>query len=263
MQELVTVRHVSLTPSHSLICSNHTGFERVARAKRARIEATETLTTEAQSGYRHVQRSIASSSRNVEGFTKQVLSESSGLSSATEAYRVSASTHLANLHDATQSLIENGLKEDTPTGLTPRKRRWEYIDEWSLAESREVLMKKWRRQEQSNTKPETFLAEHLPLLHEDDEREDNDHVAEEDAEKEVDDKKADDGENLPPTSSPPTTLSASTSASTSASSTSIPPAPEPIPKRKNSEFLKSGLPTMGTLTERPTNIFVNRRRVLR
>ena len=207
-----------------------------------------------------MQRNIASSSRNLEGLTKRVSSETSDLSSTTEAYRMAASTHHANLYDATQSLIENGLKEDTPTGTTPRKRRWDYIDEWSLTESRDILLKKWRRQGQSSARTETLPAEHLPpAAAEELEDEPEEPLPEEEKEtNEVEDVKMDDGENVPPTSSPPLT-----SVSSSNSLTPILSVPDPVPKRKTSEFLRSGLPTMGTLTERSTNIVVNRRRALR
>lgn len=239
----------------------------MSRVKRARIEATEALATETQSGYRHVQRNIASSSRNMEGFTKRVLSESSGLSSACDSHRVAASTHHANLYDATQALVENAMKEDTPTGLTPRKRRWEYMDEWSLTETRDILLKNWRRQGSGTAKRQKSPADHLspPDGDEDQEEDQNEEAenvpAEKDIEMETEELKID-PETLPLSSSPPLTLSSSHSST----STAVLPAPtrtETLPKRKTSEYLKSGLPTLGLLTERPANIVVNRRRVLR
>lgn len=53
------------------------GLDRHNRAKRARIESTNGLMSEVQTELRHLQRGIASNSRNVEGFSGRVVSEAS------------------------------------------------------------------------------------------------------------------------------------------------------------------------------------------
>jgi len=50
-------------------------FDRHSRSKRARIEATNSMATDVQSEYRHVQESIASTSKNIESFAGRVTSE--------------------------------------------------------------------------------------------------------------------------------------------------------------------------------------------
>ncbi|KZT67731.1 kinesin-domain-containing protein [Daedalea quercina L-15889] len=138
-------------------------FDRVSRAKRARVEATDALAAEAQSTYRYVQRGIASTSRNIEASTSKVVGESSGLATATDTYGSTASGHIATLRQATQSLVQDGMREDMPNGSTPRKRSWHYDDQWERTKSRDALLKVWRRRGHSQAKSETFLAEHLPL----------------------------------------------------------------------------------------------------
>lgn len=50
-------------------------LDRHNRSKRARIDATNSMAAGVQSEYRHVQKSIASTSRNIEGFAGRVASE--------------------------------------------------------------------------------------------------------------------------------------------------------------------------------------------
>jgi len=73
-----------------------------------------------------------------------------------------ASTHLGTLHGAAETLTEQGTREDRPTGTTPRKRTWNYVDNWKLTKSRDEILRAWREQGK-NISSETFLAEHLPL----------------------------------------------------------------------------------------------------
>lgn len=41
---------------------------------------------------------------------------------------------------ATRMLVEQGTSEDAPTGRTPRKRVWQYVDQWELTRSREQIV---------------------------------------------------------------------------------------------------------------------------
>jgi len=115
-------------------------FDRHNRSKRARIEATNSMVTDVQSEYRHIQRGIASTSRNIEGFAGQVASEvgnskficvyrfffdaiasqTTGLSNVTTTYHKAANTDLSLIQQSTKSLMEQGTREDTGTGLTPK-----------------------------------------------------------------------------------------------------------------------------------------------
>jgi kinesin family protein 11 len=48
---------------------------------------------------------------------------------------------LESIERATKSLLSKGVKEDTPTGSTPRKRKWQYADDWNLTASRHELLR--------------------------------------------------------------------------------------------------------------------------
>lgn len=49
------------------------------------------------------------------------------------------------MQQATQRLLEQGTKEDVPTGGTPRRRVWNYVDHWDLMESRENILRARKR----------------------------------------------------------------------------------------------------------------------
>ena len=132
-----------------------------------------------------------------------------------------------------------------------------------------MVLKEWRQRGVSAKDSETFLAEHLPLPDGDDQEvgtNDGDAVM-----RDADDEAGEVEEVLA------RSVASSISSSSTAASVTIrqkylspppipaPPAPAPVlkpaHKRTSSAPNKSGLPTLGTLTERPTNIFGARRRI--
>ena len=49
------------------------------------------------------------------------------------------------MRKATDSLIDQGTREDLPTGNTPRKRVWQYTDDWELTKDRDTVIQLWKR----------------------------------------------------------------------------------------------------------------------
>lgn len=49
------------------------------------------------------------------------------------------------MRKATDSLVDQGSREDLPTGSTPRKRVWQYTDNWELTEDRDTIIQGWKR----------------------------------------------------------------------------------------------------------------------
>jgi kinesin family member 11 len=45
----------------------------------------------------------------------------------------------------TDSLADQGSREDLPTGSTPRKRVWQYTDSWELTKDRDTIIEGWKR----------------------------------------------------------------------------------------------------------------------
>ena len=176
------------------------------------------------------------------------------MATAVDALNVAASTALGNIRRATQSLVEEGTREDKPTGLTPRKRSRRVVEDLPPTENRDVLVRRFRTRGVSSVGSETFLAEHLPLPEGEEVRLPGEDGMVVDSPVEG---VASDEENrfeTTPTNSPPSlvkSLASSSSSSTSASTMdSVPVLPVPsIPVLKQ--------PTkLGTLTERSTNVGV-------
>lgn len=59
-------------------------------------------------------------------------------------YSKSMDRHLKIIQQATATLQMQGTREDQTTGSTPRKRVWEYADEWEVTKDREVLLDEWK-----------------------------------------------------------------------------------------------------------------------
>jgi kinesin family member 11 len=49
------------------------------------------------------------------------------------------------MRKTTDSLVDQGSGEDLPTGSTPRKRVWQYTDNWELTKDRDTIIEGWKR----------------------------------------------------------------------------------------------------------------------
>lgn len=172
------------------------------------------------------------------------------MSDTIEKHSNNTSSRLVSLHQTARSLLDQGTREDVPTGMTPRKRVWEYADQWELTKSRDAILQSRRRGEPMRHASEPSLSQ------------DPQSPAESLSEgMEVE---------LPPSSNPneyigelqtsvppsPATVSLSSSTSSTATLTAVPFVPPVVPVPsilKKPATLKSGLPTMGALVDRPPN----------
>jgi kinesin family protein 11 len=53
--------------------------------------------------------------------------------------------NLESIEQAANNLLSKGIKDDLATGSTPRKRKWQFTDEWTLTRSRDELLNSRRR----------------------------------------------------------------------------------------------------------------------
>lgn len=58
-----------------------------------------------------------------------------------ERFQATAGSSLKGIEGSLDSLIRDGIKDDASSGTTPRKRKWQYRDDWSLTKPREELLK--------------------------------------------------------------------------------------------------------------------------
>ncbi|KIK96808.1 hypothetical protein PAXRUDRAFT_825572 [Paxillus rubicundulus Ve08.2h10] len=240
--------------SQTLQTSFGGGIDRHNRAKRARIETTNAMVTDVQTDLRHLQRGISSSSRNVEGFTSRVVSESISMADSAERHHKTVTVGLSTIQQSARSLLDHVTREDVPTGMTPRKRVWEYVDNWELTKSRDVILhSRGKGTASAHTTPVSAVFS----LPEESESEAN-------GEDEVEDEDEDVTATISPVAlasettrllTPPmVSLSSSTSSTATLPVSQQPPPIPPCPVLKKSGFMKSELPTIGALVDRPTNI---------
>lgn len=165
---------------------------------------------------------------------------------------------LSGIQQTSRSLLDQATREDVHTGMTPRKRTWEYVDNWELTKSRDLILRSWRGATTSASTTPLSVAQSLP-----EESQDTPYGDEQTGRGET---PGDDGD-LTVTISPaveseapraPTPPVVSLSSSTSSSATLAVPQelPPPVMASKKTTGTKSGLPTttMGALVDRPTNI---------
>ncbi|TFY60095.1 hypothetical protein EVG20_g7553, partial [Dentipellis fragilis] len=243
--------------THTLNATSTEALERHTRAKRARVEATNAMGVEVQTGSRQTQRMIASTWRNIEASTSQVVAEATKLTESAATYQTAASGQLSTMRQAAQVLVEQGAQVDSPTGRTPEKRVRQYINQWELTGTRDGILKKWRQRSHSDASwvlpAERREPEPLPPALEES-RNPTPQLPEDDSVALFAEDAEVDEELVSPISEamPPPSLSSS------ASSTSTVTFEPPVIKVKTD--MKSSLMPRGTLIERPTNLLHTRSR---
>ncbi|KAJ3845075.1 kinesin 2 [Lentinula raphanica] len=149
--------------TQQMTSSSNDAFSRYSRSKRARLDTTERLNTELQSHSAALHTGLGTLSKDIGNLATQTTAATSWMTHHTSSYQTATASQLAIVQKATLGLSDQATKEDIPTGSTPRKRTWRYVDEWELTEDRSTLLRAWRDQGMSGVGSETFLAEHLPL----------------------------------------------------------------------------------------------------
>lgn len=164
----------------AMIDQPFTDFGAYHRAKRIRLETTDTMSMDVGGQYRSLDGALASTSKNVDAFADRVaasvrissiiivlpvlmIAQGSTLETEISEYNDATGSHISSLNGATKLLSTEGARPDVSSGSTPKKRPWNYVDEWERTESREAVLRGWREQGVSEVGNETFTAEHLPL----------------------------------------------------------------------------------------------------
>ena len=56
-----------------------------------------------------------------------------------------ATQDMTRIRQCSQTMSEEALRQSSPTGTTPRKRQWQYIDKWERTQNRPDLLREFRR----------------------------------------------------------------------------------------------------------------------
>jgi kinesin family protein 11 len=168
----------------------------------------------------------------------------------------------------TDSLVERGSREDLPTGSTPRKRVWQYTENWELTEDRDTIIQGWKRRaaqpqedEDKSDSESSSAFRDIPRLHPSDSLKQlplpSVTVQSEDISEPLDPMpppylEAD--PQQPPASNHPIQLASSIVPAIALSSAGS----NPVIKAKMGKAGSEVVPAMGTLTERSTNLIYGR-----
>ncbi|KAF7440518.1 kinesin motor protein cin8 [Pleurotus ostreatus] len=252
-------RYVVPTLIVFLLLMYFSGFEQYSRVKRARLDSTAAMGTEVQSTFKTLQSGLASTSRGLGSMLGQMSTNLSVLDDSVLAFHSAAASQFSSQQKAIVALIQEGSREDTPTGSTPRKRKWVYDDSWDLTKSRSEILSSWRKHATPEASSDTFVARHLPIPEDADEPLD-DEIENSEPTVRLTDFGVPDPEGTPGPSSAIPSLSSSVS-SLPSSSTSSPPEPLPLIRDKAIAAPKQNVPPTGTLiTSRTSNIATRSRR---
>ncbi|KAL1407756.1 Kinesin-related motor protein [Vanrija albida] len=116
-------------------------------ASRAQKQAAlvSSLKKNATESYKQSSDYVAAGADDIEHLTSTLL-ESHASSSTTSADALAnAESKLERISSSTSRFLDN-IREDLPTGSTPRKRAWDFPNSWERTEPRGMLLEKMRRQ---------------------------------------------------------------------------------------------------------------------
>ena len=176
------------------------------------------------------------------------------MSTDLETHRATCTSHIGTLRQAGQSLADQGMREDVPTGSTPRKRSWTLADKWSLTD-RETVLNNYRKRGTPSSSSEAISMGDLPSpTAEADGTIDDADDSEMDESGTEDERDLDDQDDTIRIASPLQLDVKSLASSTSSISSETAVSTTSSVLKKPPSIRKSGLPTRGTLTERSTNL---------
>jgi hypothetical protein len=177
-----------------------------------------------------------------------LLYQSDGLANATATYHQSTVTSLSNVKEAVRAMVDEGARDDIPTGTTPCKRTFELIDHWQLTKRCESILKEKARTRVVNESNPMPNESQEPTIRPAD-------IVEEPLVPDTDDDMLSASESF--------LLASLQSPESSSAETPRPAVLQPLAVLKKAARIggpkKSALPTMGTLTDRPTNLVTSRR----
>lgn len=135
-------RHISAFDES---CSH--AFAQFGSSRAGRTEAVESFARESKESLQVIRNGLTSSSQTLQQATGTVISHTTLLRNSCQAYKLSAGSHISALEQTSRDLLSDVKTQDTPTGQTPRKRRWDYVDSWALTEDRETILRAWKNRD--------------------------------------------------------------------------------------------------------------------
>ncbi|CUA77623.1 Kinesin-like protein bimC [Aspergillus nidulans FGSC A4] [Rhizoctonia solani] len=121
--------------------------EQFISSKEKRLDTIYSFVRDSKKGCEAIQDQISTSSQSLQQTVGTVISHSTLLRNACQTYKSSVDSHVSTLDQAGHDLLSDVKTQVVPTGHTPRKRKWDYIDSWTLTGDREDILRTWRTQD--------------------------------------------------------------------------------------------------------------------
>ncbi|KAF8742042.1 Kinesin protein, partial [Rhizoctonia solani] len=122
-------------------------FERFASSKESRLDIVNNFVRDSKKGHEAVRNRLSASSQNLQQTMGTVISQTTMLRNACQTYKSSVDAHASALEQMDKALVTDLKTQVTPTGHTPRKRKWDYVDSWTLTGGREDILRAWRNRD--------------------------------------------------------------------------------------------------------------------
>ncbi|CAE6428360.1 unnamed protein product [Rhizoctonia solani] len=122
-------------------------FEQFTSSKESRMNVVSNFVRESKKGHEATRDRLSASSQSLQQTMGAVINQTTLLRSTCQSYRSSVDAHASALEQMDKALLSDVKTQVTPTGNTPRKRKWDYVDSWSLTGDREDILRAWRNRD--------------------------------------------------------------------------------------------------------------------
>ncbi|CAE6473630.1 unnamed protein product [Rhizoctonia solani] len=121
--------------------------ERLTSSKECRLDTIHTYTRNLKKECEAIQDRLSASSQNLQQTMGTVISQTIVLRNTCQTYKSSVGSHISSLEQTSRDLLSDIKTQVTATGHTPRKRKWDYVDSWTLTGDREDILRTWRNRD--------------------------------------------------------------------------------------------------------------------
>jgi len=104
------------------------------------------LASQTEHAYHCMKQGLGVLSTDINQHVEILVDEGDEFQTMVHEYHATTTTSLSTIQQATQRLLQEGTKEDAPTGSTPTKRNWAYSTHWSLTRPREDILRGWKEE---------------------------------------------------------------------------------------------------------------------
>ncbi|CCO26600.1 Kinesin-like protein bimC [Rhizoctonia solani AG-1 IB] len=121
--------------------------ERFTASKESRLNIVSSFVRDSKKGHEATRDRLLVSSQSLQQTMGTVINQTTLLRNSCQAYRSSVDAHASTFEQMDKALLSDVKSQATPTGRTPRKRKWDYVDSWTLTGDREDILRAWRNRD--------------------------------------------------------------------------------------------------------------------